>query len=124
MGIGGFFMFRRFMKSIPKKHDNMSKLDWQNHWVEASRNLWTDETRALLDELVSPVPKTFRGVARHSIAAGIGQVAVERGATEITEADCIEGYIRATPARDYRSLITFLRKRGIDYKPYEHLLNK
>ncbi|MNJ56915.1 hypothetical protein D3C77_524830 [compost metagenome] len=30
MCIGGFFMFRKFLKVLPKA-DGMSKLDWQNH---------------------------------------------------------------------------------------------
>ena len=123
MSIGGFFMFRKFLKVLPKK-DGKSKLDWQNYWVEQSRSMWTEESKAFLDELVSPVPTPFRDIAKHSIAARIGQVAIEQGADAVNREHCIEGYIRATPKRDYRSLITFLDRRGIDYAPYQHLLNK
>ena len=123
MAIGGFFMFRKFMKVLPMR-DGKSKLDWQNYWVERSRPLWTDDSKAFLDQLVSPVPQAFRDIAKHSIAARIGQIAVESGASEVTRAHCIEGYIRATPARDYRSLKSFLDKNNIDYTPYTHLLNK
>ncbi|QJC51269.1 DUF2621 domain-containing protein [Paenibacillus albicereus] len=123
MAVGGFFMFRKFLKVLPKR-DGKSKLDWQNYWVERSRDMWTDDSKELLDELVSPVPGPFRDIARHSIAARIGQVAVESGASEVTRSHCIEGYIRATPKRDYRSLVTFLDKRGIDYSAYTHLLNR
>ncbi|CAM4452137.1 DUF2621 domain-containing protein [Paenibacillus tarimensis] len=123
MSIGGFFMFRKFLKVLPMR-DGKSKLDWQNYWVERSRPMWTDESKQFLDELVSPVPGPFRDIAKHSIAAKIGQVAIESGASSVTRAHCIEGYIRATPARDYRSLISFLDKKGIDYTPYKHLLNK
>ena len=80
--------------------------------------------RHFLDRLVAPVPGAFRDIAKHSIAAKIAQVAVESGATEVSENHCIEGYIRATPKRDYRSLISFLEKQNIDYSPYKHLLNK
>ena len=121
MAIGGYFMFRKFLKLLPKK-DGMSKLDWQNYWVEKSRPLWTEESKAFLDLLVAPVPKPFRDVAKHSIAAEIGKIAVESGASEVTREHCIEGYIKATPKRDYRSLISFLEKNGIDYGPYRHLL--
>ena len=121
MAIGGYFMFRKFLKLLPKK-DGMSKLDWQNYWVEKSRPLWTEESKAFLDLLVSPVPKPFRDIAKHSIAAEIGRIAVESGASEVTREHCIEGYIKATPKRDYRSLISFLEKNGIDYGPYRHLL--
>ncbi|EFM11746.1 conserved hypothetical protein [Paenibacillus curdlanolyticus YK9] len=123
MAIGGFFMFRKFLKVLPKR-DGKSKLDWQNYWVERSRGMWTDDSKAFLEELVSPVPSAFRDIARHTIAARIAQVAIEHGQSEVSRDHCIEGYIRATPKRDYRSLISFLNKRGIDYSPYNHLLNK
>lgn len=122
MAIGGYFMFRKFLKTLPQR-DGKSKLDWQNYWVERSRPLWTDESKAMLEKLVSPVPSAFRDIARHTIAAKIGQLAVESGATQITEALCIEGYILATPKRDHRSLINFLEKNQIDYSAYRHLLN-
>lgn len=123
MSVGGFFMFRKFLKVLPMK-DGKSKLDWQNYWVERSRSMWSEDSKALLDELVSPVPSAFRDIAKHSIAARIGQVAIEQGAMDVTREHCIEGYIRATPARDYRSLVNFLNRKGIDYSAYEHLLNK
>jgi hypothetical protein len=121
MTVGGFFMFRKFLKVLPQK-DGKSKLDWQNYWVERSRPLWTEESKAFLEKLVSPVPAAFRDIARHTIAAKIGQVAVESEASSVTEKHCIEGYILATPKRDYRSLKDFLDKNEIDYAPYRHLL--
>ena len=123
MCIGGFFMFRKFLKLLPKA-DGKSKLDWQNYWVERSRPLWTDESKAFLDELVQPVPGPFRDIAKHSIAAEIGKIAVETGASEVTKDHCIKGYIVATPKRDYKFLMNFLHKKGIDYSPYQHLINK
>jgi len=121
MAIGGFFMFRKFLKIMPLR-DGKSKLDWQNYWVERSRPLWTEESKAFLEKLVSPVPSAFRDIARHSIAAKIGQIAVESGASEVTEQHCIEGYILATPKRDHKSLKAFLDKNKIDYSSYSHLL--
>jgi hypothetical protein len=123
MSIGGYFMFRKFLKVLPMA-DGKSKLDWQNHYVEASRHLWTDEAKTFLDKLVSPVPTAFRDIAKHSIAAQIGKVALDKGASEVTEAHCIEGYIIATPKRDYRSLMSFLKKNNIDYQPFQHMLKK
>lgn len=122
MSIGGYFMFRKFMKVLPMS-DGKSKLDWQNHYVEKSRHLWTEDSKAFLDQLVEPVPAAFRDIAKHSIAAKIGQVALEKGASEVTREHCIEGYILATPKRDYRSLRSFLDKNDIDYSAYRHLLN-
>ena len=120
MAIGGYFMFRKFLKVLPKE-DGKSTLDWQNYYVEKSRPLWTDETKQFLDLLVSPVPKAFRDIAKHSIAAKIGQVALEDKADRITHEHCLRGYILATPKRDHRSLKTFLDRKGIDYKRYESL---
>lgn len=121
MSIGGFFMFRKFLKVMPQR-DGKSKLDWQNYWVERSRPLWTEESKAMLDKLVSPVPGPFRDIAKHSIAARIGQLAVESGASSVTNEHCIQGYILATPKRDHRSLKSFLEKNQIDYSAYRHLL--
>src|SRR5438067_473506 len=90
MGIGGFFMFRKFLKVLPKA-DGKSKLDWQNHYVDTSRHLWTDDSKEFLNQLVAPVPSPFRDIAKHSIAARIGQVALEAGASEVTRSHCIEG---------------------------------
>ncbi|MZQ83626.1 DUF2621 family protein [Paenibacillus sp. 5J-6] len=121
MSVGGFFMFRKFLKVLPKE-DGKSKLDWQNHYVDNSRHLWTEDSKAFLDQLVSPVPTPFRDIAKHSIAARIAQVALEAKANEVTRDHCIEGYILATPKRDYRSLTSFLEREQIDYTAYKHLL--
>jgi hypothetical protein len=123
MSVGGYFMFRKFFKVLPRA-DGKSKLDWQNHYVEASRHLWTEDAKAFLDQLVSPVPGPFRDIAKHSIAARIGQVALEENAAEVTRDHCIRGYILATPARDHKSLTNFLEKQKIDYSAYKHLLSQ
>ncbi|MGZ9583583.1 DUF2621 family protein [Paenibacillus marinisediminis] len=122
MSIGGYFMFRKFLKVLPKK-DGMSKLDWQNYWVDRSRPLWTQDSKDFLQILVNPVPKAFRDIAKHSIAAQIGQIAVESGSNEVTREHCIEGYIKATPRTDHAFLIKHLKRNQIDYSPYAHLLN-
>jgi hypothetical protein len=122
MSVGGYFMFRKFLKVLPKE-DGKSKLDWQNHYVDSSRHLWTDDSKSFLDRLVSPVPTPFRDIAKHSIAAKIGEVALNEGACEVTRDHCIKGYILATPRRDYKSLTSFLDKQEIDYSAYRNLLN-
>lgn len=121
MSIGGYFMFRKFLKVLPKE-DGKSKLDWQNHYVDSSRHLWTEDSKTFLDQLVAPVPTAFRDIAKHSIAARIGQVALEAHASEVTRDHCIQGYILATPRRDYKSLTSFLEKQQIDYSAHKHLL--
>ncbi len=123
MMIGGYFMFRKFFKILPMA-DGKSKLDWQNYYVDQSRHLWTDESKAMLDKLVSPIPGAFRDIAKHSIAAKIGQLALERNAEAVTIDDCVKGYILATPKRDHGWLKKFLDKEGIDYQAHVHLLGK
>ncbi|UJF34330.1 DUF2621 domain-containing protein [Paenibacillus hexagrammi] len=123
MSVGGYFMFRKFLKVLPKE-DGKSKLDWQNYYVDNSRHLWTDDSKRFLDQLVSPVPTPFRDIAKHSIAAKIGEVALEEGASKVTRDHCIKGYILATPKRDYKSLTSFLEKQQIDYSSHKHLLER
>ena len=77
LGIGGFFMFRKFLKSLPKK-DGKSDLDWEIYYVEKTKDLWDRETLSLLEELVSPVPKPFRDVARQKIQGKIGEIALSQ----------------------------------------------
>ncbi|WP_048601562.1 DUF2621 family protein [Rubeoparvulum massiliense] len=122
ISIGGFFMLRKFLKSMPKE-DGKSELDWQDYYIEKSLPLWTEEGRELLEELVSPVPAMFRDVAKRSIAAKIGKLALEERVELITIDVIIRGYIMATPKRDHKMLKSHLENRGIDYTPYQHLFS-
>src|SRR5699024_2206363 len=91
LGIGGFFMFRKFLKKIPKE-DGKSDMDWQLLYIEETKHMWKEEQLQLLNELVAPVPELFRDVAKQTIAGKIGQVALEQNATEITQDIIIQGY--------------------------------
>ncbi len=119
--IGGYFMFRKFLKSMPKQ-DGKSDLDWQDHYIEQTRSMWTEETLAFLNELVEPVPQLFRDVARRTIAAKIGQLALEEKAATITTELIVKGYILATPKRDHKWLIAHLKEKQINYEPFEKYL--
>lgn len=118
--IGGFFMFRKFLKRMPKA-DGKSDMDWEEYYVKETIELWTKNNAALLDDLVSPVPELFRDVARQKIAGKIGELALKDKAKEITQEHIIKGYILATPKRDHKFLRKKLAKMEIDIKPYEHL---
>jgi hypothetical protein len=118
--IGGYFMFRKFLKKLPKE-DGKSVMDWEEHYVNETRHLWTDDQKALLEDLVSPVPELFRDVARHKIAGKIGELALKEKASRITQELVIRGYILATPKRDHKFLIKKLREKRIEMTPYEHL---
>ncbi|ANB60681.1 DUF2621 domain-containing protein [Anoxybacteroides amylolyticum] len=122
MSIGGFFMFRKFLKRLPKA-DGKSELDWQEYYIAQTRHLWGAEEKALLEELVKPVPELFRDVARQKIAGKIGELALNEQATAITKDLVIRGYIIATPKRDHKFLVKALNEQQIDLAPYRHLLS-
>jgi len=123
MSIGGFFMFRKFLKRLPKA-DGMSELDWQDYYINQTRHLWADEEKALLEDLVKPVPELFRDVARQKIAGKIGELALKEHASKITKDLVIRGYIIATPKRDHKFLVKALNDKEIDIAPYQHLFSQ
>lgn len=98
MFIGGFFMFRKFLKRMPKE-DGKSILDWQEYYINKALPLWKDEQRQLLNELVEPVPELFRDVAKEKIAGKISEIALNEQATTLTLDTIIRGYILATPKK-------------------------
>lgn len=118
LAIGGFFMFRKFLKKLPKE-DGKSDMDWQLYYIEETKHMWDEEQLTFLDELVAPVPELFRDVAKQTIAGKIGQVALEKNASKITQEIIIEGYIVGTPKRDHRFLRKLLKEKNIDITPYE-----
>lgn len=121
MFIGGYFMFRKFLKRLPKE-DGKSILDWQDYYIEKTLHLWNDEQKALLNDLVEPVPELFRDVAKGKIAGKIGELALKDEISELTEDYIIKGYIMATPKRDHKFLIKKLNEKNIDMTPYKELL--
>lgn len=122
MFIGGFFMFRKFLKRLPKE-DGKSILDWQEYYIDHTLHLWTKDKRQLLNELVEPVPELFRDVAKQTIAGKIGELALKENATYLSQDLIIRGYIIATPKRDHKFLIKKLNEKQIDIQPYQELLS-
>ncbi|UBH09641.1 DUF2621 domain-containing protein [Macrococcus armenti] len=116
--IGGFFMFRKFLKRMPKQ-DGKSELDWQEYYIKKALPLWNDEAKHLLNELVSPVPELFRQVAKERIAGRISKIALDENAKTITLDHILRGYIIATPKRDHPFMKKKLNQMNIDYAPYE-----
>ncbi|MEG7281620.1 DUF2621 domain-containing protein [Bacillus sp. 0909A] len=121
LSIGGFFMFRKFLKRLPKE-DGRSELDWQDYYIENSRHLWSNENKQFLDELVTPVPELFRDIARAKIAGKIGELALKENVAAIDQRLIIKGYILATPKRDHTFLKKHLRDKNIEIEPYQALL--
>ncbi|AQL56242.1 DUF2621 family protein [Abyssicoccus albus] len=116
--IGGFFMFRKFLKRLPKV-DGWSELDWQDYYIRESLPLWTEEKKSLLNEFVSPVPDLFKDVAKEKIAGHIAKIALEEKTEEITTEQMIRGYIIATPKRDHKFLVKKLKQLNIPIEPYK-----
>lgn len=119
MGIGGFFMFRKFLKRLPKE-DGKSLMDWEEYYIKNTIHMWQPPEKKLLNELVTPVPELFRDVAKHTIAGKIGEVALRKKEEIISRETLIEGYIIATPKRDHNFLRKKLKEENIDVAPYEH----
>mgnify|MGYP003815933149 CR=1 FL=1 len=117
MFIGGYFMFRKILKSLPKDNGK-SELDQQREIIDKTLALWTDEGKELLNDLVKPVPSPFRNTAKQSIAAKIGELALKEQAAVIDRDLILRGYIQATPKRDHKALFAYLEKKGIDYSRY------
>jgi len=120
--IGGFFMFRKFLKIFPKA-DGKSELDWQDYYIKKTSHLWPSDIQVLLEELVHPVPEMFRDVARSKIVGKIGQLALEEKASTISEDLFIRGYISATPKRDLKFLLKMLKRKNIDTERYSEYFN-
>ncbi|MFD2682668.1 DUF2621 domain-containing protein [Bacillus seohaeanensis] len=118
--IGGFFMFRKFLKRLPKE-DGKSDMDWEEYYVDQTIHLWNKDNKDMLNELVSPVPELFRDVAKQKIAGRIGELALKEKASSITIDLIIRGYILATPKRDHKFLRKKLDEMQIDVSPYESL---
>ncbi len=121
MCIGGYFMFRKFLKKMPKE-DGKSILDWQDHYIEQTKHLWDEEGKLFLEELVEPVPSLFRDVARDKIKGKIGEVALAEKADVITRDLIIKGYCLGTPKRDHKFLIKKLSEKNIDKSTYNQYL--
>lgn len=120
LSIGGYFMFRKFLKRLPKE-DGKSELDWQEYYIQETRHLWSKEQKDLLEELVAPVPELFRDVARQKIAGKIGELALKENASKINQDLVIRGYILATPKRDHKFLRKRLEEKNIDFTQYKAL---
>lgn len=115
-------MFRKFLKGMPKE-DGKSELDWQDYYIEKTIHMWSEDQKKFLDELVQPVPKPFRDVAKRTIAGKIGELALKEKVDRMQEDLIIRGYIIATPKRDHKWLAQTLVKKEIDLKPYQGLLD-
>lgn|SRR5690554_6559590 len=122
LAIGGYFMFRKFLKRLPKE-DGKSEMDWQEYYINETIQLWKQPEKELLNDLVSPVPELFRDAAKRTIAGKIGELALKEKAKQIDQDLVIRGYILATPKRDHKFLKKKLKEKNIDLAPYQSLFD-
>lgn len=123
IAIGGFFMFRKFLRVLPKKN-GLSEEMRREAMIEQSLPLWNEEGKALLNELVRPVPSLFRDAAKKAIAAKIAEIALARHVASIDEKIILEGYILATPRQDHRFLWKHVERLGLDVSEFEDLIKR
>lgn len=116
--IGGYFMFRKFLKQIPKE-DGMSILDWEDYYIQETKIYWNTELRDFLEKLIMPVPELFRDVARNKILGKIGELLLTENKTTLSLDYLIRGYILATPKRDHKFLKKTLQQEQIDIASYQ-----
>ncbi|MGA8942543.1 MAG: DUF2621 family protein [Thermoactinomyces sp.] len=121
LAIGGYFMFRRFLKVLPRE-DGKSILDWQEYYINQTAHLWKSEHKELLDDLVKPVPRLFRETAKRKIAGKIGELVLKDQIKTLNEDYILRGYILATPKRDHQRLAKTLQAKKINLSRYRNLL--
>ena len=71
MAIGGFFMFRKFLKALPKD-DGKSVLDWEEYYVNNTIHLWNEDQKIVLNVFVRPVHHIFPPFPKQMSAAKFG----------------------------------------------------
>src|SRR5699024_7793223 len=111
LGIGGFCMFRTFIKPLPNEA-GISEMDWPRYYRSTTKHMWPHEELDLLGALVQPDRELFRDVERQSIASKIGEIALLKERDVITRDILIEGYIIGTPKKDHKFLRKTLKEKN------------
>jgi hypothetical protein len=85
---------------------------------------YTDQSKSLLEELLSPIPFFARPMAKKMIEKQIFAEAQKAGRETVTEEDVLRGYIIAGAKKeaDRDRIKKFLTDKGYDISQYEDLL--
>jgi len=85
---------------------------------------YTDASKKLLDELLSPIPFFARPMAKKAMEKHIAAEAARNGHEAADEEDVIRGYIIAgtQKATETDKMKKFLTEKGIDLSKYQDLL--
>src|SRR5699024_7390943 len=123
MAIGGFFMFRKFVKQLPKE-GGKSAMDWEEYYMNKTVHKLEGNEKLLLEELVLPVPELFRDVAKQKRAIKNSENSLKKKQDIITQEILNVEYIIATPKRDHKFLRKKLHQKNIDVTPYEQFFHQ
>ncbi|ARU59684.1 hypothetical protein CBW65_00475 [Tumebacillus avium] len=85
---------------------------------------YTDQSKQLLDELLSPIPFFARPMAKKMIEKQIFAEAQQAGHDTVSEEDVLRGYIIAGAKKeaDRDRMKQFLTDKGYDLSKYQDLL--
>ncbi|MFD2169432.1 DUF2621 family protein [Tumebacillus lipolyticus] len=85
---------------------------------------YTDQSKALLEELLSPIPFFARPMAKKMIEKQIFAEAQQAGRETATDEDVLRGYIIAGAKKeaDRDRIKKFLTEKGYDLSKYADLL--
>jgi hypothetical protein len=85
---------------------------------------YNDKSKALLDELLSPIPFFARPMAKKAMEREIFAEAEKAGHEQVQEEDVLRGYLVAGSKKDTDKdkMIKFLTEKGYDLEPYADLL--
>jgi len=85
---------------------------------------YTDKSKALLEELLSPIPFFARPMAKKMMEKSIFEEASKAGHENVEEEDVIRGYIVAGTKKESETdkMKKFLESKGIDLGKYADIL--
>ena len=86
---------------------------------------YTDSSKSLLDDLLSPIPFFVRPMAKKSIEKEIFAQAEQAGHSIVDEDDVVRGYIIAGTKKDTdkEKIKSVLADKGFDIAKYQDLLS-
>ena len=80
---------------------------------------WHNETQQKFKTMLSIIPFFHRKMAEKLVSRKAENLAKERGASQIEEADVVKGFLSETPGVFKADMLSALEKAGFDYKRYE-----
>src|SRR5699024_3636720 len=83
MAIGGFFMFRKFLKMLHIE-DGKSMMDWEILYMEKTKQCWKKNKNNCIEKIVFLVQNLFKDVPQKKFARKIGKVQLKKNEPKLT----------------------------------------